>query len=153
MIGTVPDGDVDCSVAGVHELVEQLDVERIVVVPHPDWGERGSLKLIQSSKWLGVRVSLMPTVMTVVGAATTVDEFDSMILLGIPRFGLSRSSEALKRAFDVAVGSLTLFLMLPLMAMLAVAVKLGSRGAGAVPPEADRPWRTSVHDLQVPLDG
>ncbi len=92
LIGTVSDDDVDCSVAGVHELVERLNVERIVVVPHPGWGERGSLKLIQSAKWLGIRVSLMPTVMTVVGAWTTVDEFDSMILLGVPRFGLSRSS-------------------------------------------------------------
>ncbi len=65
LIGIVSDDDVDCSVAGVHELVERLDVERIVVVPHSGWGEPGSLKLIQSSKWLGVRVSLMPTVMTV----------------------------------------------------------------------------------------
>ncbi len=33
LIGTVPDDDVDCSVAGVHELVEQLNVERIVSCP------------------------------------------------------------------------------------------------------------------------
>jgi FlaA1/EpsC-like NDP-sugar epimerase len=102
-IGVVPDDDVDCSVAGVHELVEQLKAERIVVVPHPAWGERGSVKLVQSAKWLGVRVSLMPTVMAVVGASTTVDEFDSIVLLGVPRFGLSRSSAALKRTLDLTV--------------------------------------------------
>jgi exopolysaccharide biosynthesis polyprenyl glycosylphosphotransferase len=128
LLGTVPDDDVDCSVAGVHELVERLNVERIVVVPHPGWGERGSLKLIQSAKWLGIRVSLMPTVMTVVGAWTTVDEFDSMILLGVPRFGLSRSSAALKRALDLVVGSITLVFVSPVLAAIAVAVKLDSDG-------------------------
>ena len=128
LIGTVPDDDVDCSVAGVHELVERLNVERIVVVPHAGWGERGSLKLIQSAKWLGIRVSLMPTVMTVVGAWTTVDEFDSMILLGVPRFGLSRSSTALKRALDLVVSSLTLVFALPLLIGTAVSIKLDSSG-------------------------
>ncbi len=97
-------------------------------MPHAGWGERGSLKLIQSAKWLGIRVSLMPTVMTVVGAATTVDEFDSMILLGIPRFGLSRSSVALKRALDLALGSVTLLFALPVLAGVAIAVKLDSAG-------------------------
>jgi exopolysaccharide biosynthesis polyprenyl glycosylphosphotransferase len=128
LIGTVHDDDVDCSVAGVLELVERLDVERIVVVPHRGWGERGSLKLIQSAKWLGIRVSLMPTVMTVVGASTTVDEFDSMILLGVPRFGLSRSSVALKRALDMTVGAVVLLLSLPVMAVVAAAIKFDSRG-------------------------
>ena len=128
LIGTVSDDDVDCSVAGVHELVERLNVERIVVVPHSDWGERGSLKLIQSAKWLGIRVSLMPTVMTVVGAWTTVDEFDSMILLGVPRFGLSRSSAGLKRALDLLVGSVTLLFALPVFAAAAIAIKLDSAG-------------------------
>ncbi len=128
LIGTVPDDDVDCSVAGVHELVERLNVERIVVVPHPGWGERGSLKLIQSAKWLGIRVSLMPTVMTVVGAWTTVDEFDSMILLGVPRFGLSRSSAALKRGLDLVVGSVSLLFAFPVLVAVAIAVRLDSPG-------------------------
>jgi exopolysaccharide biosynthesis polyprenyl glycosylphosphotransferase len=127
-IGTVPDEDVDCSVAGVYELVEQLEAERIVVVPHPGWGERGSVKLVQSAKWLGVRVSLMPTVMTVVGASTTTDEFEGLILLGVPRFGLSRSSALLKRALDLSLGGVVLVLAAPFMAMLAVAVRLDSPG-------------------------
>jgi exopolysaccharide biosynthesis polyprenyl glycosylphosphotransferase len=127
-LGTVPDDDVDCSVAGVHELVARLGAERIVIVPHHGWGEPGILKLVQSAKWLGIRVSLMPTVMTVVGATTTIDELDSMILLGVPRFGLSRSSKALKRSFDVACASLLLLTMAPVLALIALAVKRDSEG-------------------------
>lgn len=128
LIGTVPDDDVDCSVAGVHELVARLGVERIVVVPHHGWGEPGILKLVQSAKWLGIRVSLMPTVMTVVGATTTVDELDSMILLGVPRFGLSRSSQTLKRAFDVACASFLLVLTAPAFLCLAFAIRCDGEG-------------------------
>jgi exopolysaccharide biosynthesis polyprenyl glycosylphosphotransferase len=128
LVGAVSDDDVDCSVAGVHELVEQLNVERLIVVPHTGWGERGSLKLVQSSKWLGVRVSLMPTVMAVVGSAGTLDQLDSMVLLGVPRFGLSRSSQALKRTFDLVGASLVLLIATPLLAVIAVAVRRDSEG-------------------------
>jgi exopolysaccharide biosynthesis polyprenyl glycosylphosphotransferase len=127
-IGTVSDDDVDCSVAGVHELVARLGVERIVIVPHHGWGEPGILKLVQSAKWLGIRVSLMPTVLTVVGAAATIDELDSMILLGVPRFGLSRSSQALKRALDVTCATVLLLLTAPVLLIVAVAIKRDSEG-------------------------
>jgi len=128
LIGSVSDEDIDCSVAGVHELVEQLAVERVIVVPHSEWGDRGALRLVQSCKWLGVRVSLMPTVMTVVGASTTMDELDSMVLLGVPRFGLSQSSDALKRAFDLVGASVVLTITAPLLLLVALAVKIDSRG-------------------------
>jgi exopolysaccharide biosynthesis polyprenyl glycosylphosphotransferase len=128
LLGAVSDTDVDCSVAGVHELVEQTKVERLVVVPHPGWGERGSLKLIQSSKWLGVRVSLMLTDMAAVGSAGTMDQLDSTLLLGVPRFGLSRSSVVLKRTFDIAGASLGILFAAPLFVLIAAAVKRDSTG-------------------------
>jgi exopolysaccharide biosynthesis polyprenyl glycosylphosphotransferase len=128
LLGAVSDTDVDCSVAGVIELVEQLKVERLVVVPHSGWGERGSLKLIQSSKWLGLRVSLMLTDMAAVGSAGTLDQLDSTLLLGVPRFGLSRSSAALKRAFDLAGASLGILCAAPVYVLIAVAIKRDSDG-------------------------
>ena len=128
LIGTIPDDDVDCSVAGVHELVEQLAAERIIVLPHSGWGERGSLKLIQSAKWLGIRVTLMPNVMDVVGVCATIDTIDSMVLLGVPRFGLSRSSQLLKRSLDLVVGGAALIFAGPLMLALAAAIKLDGPG-------------------------
>lgn len=128
LLGCVSDTDVDCSVAGVHELVEQLKVERLVVVPHSGWGERGSIKLVQSSKWLGLRVSLMLTDMAAVGSAGTLDQLDSTLLLGVPRFGLSRSSAVLKRAFDLVGASLGILCAAPLFVLIGLAVKLDSPG-------------------------
>jgi lipopolysaccharide/colanic/teichoic acid biosynthesis glycosyltransferase len=99
-----------------------------VVVPHHGWGEPGILKLVQSAKWLGIRVSLMPTVMTVVGAATAVDELDGMIVLGVPRFGLSRSSQGVKRIFDITCAAILLVVSAPLLLVVAWAVRHDSEG-------------------------
>jgi exopolysaccharide biosynthesis polyprenyl glycosylphosphotransferase len=128
LIGTVSTAHVDCSVTGVLELVEQLGVQRIIIGPHSVSKEESILNLIQSAKWMGVRVSLMPTIMTVVGVTTTVDQLDSLVLLGVSRFGLSRSSLALKRTLDLVLGGIVLVLAAPLMAAIAVAVRLTSPG-------------------------
>jgi len=128
VIGAISDDDVDCSVAGVLELVRQLNAQRIIVIPHSSWGEPGVLKLIQSCKWLGVRVSIVPTVMNVVGASATVDSVDDVVLLGVPRFGLSRSSDALKRAFDLVTASILLVFSAPVLLAIAVAVRADSEG-------------------------
>jgi exopolysaccharide biosynthesis polyprenyl glycosylphosphotransferase len=128
LVGIVPDARLDCSVAGVSALVEELGVQRIIVGPHPGSSEEDVLTLIRSAKWLGVRVSLMPTLMSVVGAATTVDELDSIVLLGVPRFGLSPSSAVLKRTLDLVLGSLALLVLSPVMAMTALVIRLDSTG-------------------------
>lgn len=128
LLGTVSEAHLDCSVAGVQELVEHLGVQRLIVGPHPESREASVLALIRSAKWLGVRVSLMPTLMTVVGTATAVDELDSIVLLGVPKFGLSRSSAALKRTLDLILGGLVLLLAAPPMLLIAIVIRLDSPG-------------------------
>jgi lipopolysaccharide/colanic/teichoic acid biosynthesis glycosyltransferase len=48
--------------------------------------------------------------------------------MGVPRFGLSRSSQVLKRTFDVTGATFVLLFAAPVMAAIAVAVKLGAPG-------------------------
>jgi lipopolysaccharide/colanic/teichoic acid biosynthesis glycosyltransferase len=64
----------------------------------------------------------------VVGSAVEFDDVDGVTMLGIPCFGLSPSSRLLKRAFDVAPTSVGLLLVAPLMAAIALAVRLDSKG-------------------------
>ena len=70
----------------------------------------------------------MLTDMAAVGSAGTLDQLDSTLLLGVPRFGLSRSSAVLKRSFDLVGASLGIFCAAPLFALIALAVKLDSDG-------------------------
>jgi len=128
LVGMVAADDIDESIQGISELVQTLGVQRILIGPYPSTLEEKMLAVITSAKWLGVRVSLMPNVMTVLGVAAVFDELDSLILLGVPRFGLSRSSGLLKRTFDLVAGGITLLVCLPLMLVVAFAVKLDSPG-------------------------
>jgi lipopolysaccharide/colanic/teichoic acid biosynthesis glycosyltransferase len=64
----------------------------------------------------------------VVGSSSTYDEVDGITLLGVRQYGLSTSSELMKRAMDVTGAAIGLALLAPLLLLLAVAIKLDSRG-------------------------
>src|SRR5262249_46435769 len=56
------------------------------------------------------------------------DDLWGVPALGVPRFGLSRSSGRLKRAFDLAAASVLTIAMAPVMALAALLIKLDSPG-------------------------
>jgi len=128
LAGTLSIGDHEWSAEGLAKVVERYHAHRIVVGPYGSWREPTVIDLIRTAKWIGVRVSIMPNVMTVIGAATIVDTLDSMLLLGIPRFGLTRSSLLIKRTLDLVLGTLFLVLFSPLLLLVALAIKLDSAG-------------------------
>jgi exopolysaccharide biosynthesis polyprenyl glycosylphosphotransferase len=111
----------------IRRLVRELAVERIVVAPSSN-DDTSAVGLIRFAKAVGVRVSVLPRMFEVVGSAVEFDDVDGMTMLGIRCFGLSRSSRALKRGFDLGLASLGLLLAAPLMAAVALAVSLDSRG-------------------------
>jgi exopolysaccharide biosynthesis polyprenyl glycosylphosphotransferase len=104
------------------------DVDRVIIAP----GESDAdhiLDAIRLVKALGVKVSVLPRLFEVVGSSVEFDEIDGVTLLGVRRYGLSRSSALLKRGLDV-VGSTALLLLLgPLMLMIASAIRLDTRGS------------------------
>ena len=111
----------------IRALVHELEVERIVIAPSTT-DETGIVGLIRIAKAIGVRVSVLPRMFEVVGSAVEFDDVDGMTMLGIRRFGLSQSSLFVKRTFDLVVTSIGLLLAAPLMALVALAVRLDSRG-------------------------
>jgi exopolysaccharide biosynthesis polyprenyl glycosylphosphotransferase len=127
LIGLVGEEALSGSVAQLQEVVSELGIHRLVIVPSGE-PNAGTFHLIQAAKFLGVRVSLLPSVLTAVGGFARIEELDGMTLLGVPRFGLSRSSAGLKRAFDLVLGALAILFLGPLMLCIAVAIKLDSRG-------------------------
>jgi exopolysaccharide biosynthesis polyprenyl glycosylphosphotransferase len=102
-------------------------VERVIIAPGHD-GEEEILDAIRVIKALGIKVSVLPRLLEVVGSSSSFDDVNGMWLLGVRHFGLSRSSETLKRLTDVMGAGLLLIVLLPLFVMLALAVKLTSRG-------------------------
>jgi exopolysaccharide biosynthesis polyprenyl glycosylphosphotransferase len=108
-------------------IVTEHGVERVIIAPGRG-GEEEVLDAIRVIKALGVKVSVLPRLLEVVGSSSSFDDVDGIWLLGVRHFGLSRSSEALKRVTDVVGAASAIVVLAPLMAMLALAVKLSSRG-------------------------
>jgi exopolysaccharide biosynthesis polyprenyl glycosylphosphotransferase len=137
VVGRIPINPDDSSVNGLpllggverlEPLLAQYRVDRALIAPGTGEGGHRLLNVIRVVKRLGVRVSVLPRLFEAVGAAYEFDEVEGATLLGVRRHGLSRSSWLIKRSFDVLWASLVALLLLPLMAMIAAAIKLDSRG-------------------------
>jgi exopolysaccharide biosynthesis polyprenyl glycosylphosphotransferase len=115
-------------------IVEDLDyvlarhrVDRVVICPHG--GDSGAmLDTIRLVKGLGAKVSVMPRLFEVVGSSVEWDSIGGLTLLGLRRYDLTTSSAFLKRSLDVVGASLALLVCAPLMAAIAIAIKVSSRG-------------------------
>jgi exopolysaccharide biosynthesis polyprenyl glycosylphosphotransferase len=113
--------------AEVRDLARQLNVHRAIVAPtSADGGEM--LDLVRTLKAVGVRVSVLPRLLEVVGSSVEFDDLHGVTLMGVRRFEMSRSSAVVKRAFDLIGASLGLLAVAPVFAVVAVAIKLDSRG-------------------------
>jgi len=108
-------------------LASAHHIHRVIVAS--DTTDRDNLlEIVGTVKELGIRVSVLPSMFEVVGSSVEFDRLGGMTLLGVRRFGLTRSSAALKRAFDLVAASLTLILLAPLMAVVALVIRLDSPG-------------------------
>jgi exopolysaccharide biosynthesis polyprenyl glycosylphosphotransferase len=113
--------------AEIRDLAQTLDVHRAIIAPRSvDGGEM--LNLVRTLKAVGVRVSVLPRLLEVVGSSVEFDDLHGVTVMGVRRFELTRSSAAFKRAFDVLGASLGLLAVSPLLLVIAVAIKLDSRG-------------------------
>jgi exopolysaccharide biosynthesis polyprenyl glycosylphosphotransferase len=114
-------------VAEVRELARKLDVQRAIVAPRSaDAGE--VLDLVRTLKAVGVRVSILPRLLEVVGSTVEFDDLHGITVMGVRRFELTRSSATVKRVFDLLWTSIGLLALAPLMLVAAVAIKLDSPG-------------------------
>jgi exopolysaccharide biosynthesis polyprenyl glycosylphosphotransferase len=108
-------------------LVADADVHRVIIAP-PSTDGADTLELVRIAKALGVRVSVLPRLFEVVGSSVEFDDLGGLTMLGVRSFGLPRSSRWLKRGFDVLGSAGLIVLLSPLMAMIAILIRLDSRG-------------------------
>jgi exopolysaccharide biosynthesis polyprenyl glycosylphosphotransferase len=109
-------------------VISERRVDRIIIAP--DGHDQDEvLDLIRLIKAMGVKISVLPRLLEVVGSSSTYEDVDGLTLLGVRQYGvLSTSSEMLKRLMDLTGAVVGLLLLSPLLTMLGLAVKLDSRG-------------------------
>jgi exopolysaccharide biosynthesis polyprenyl glycosylphosphotransferase len=121
-----PEGP-DPGLGKLGKTVEQLDVHRVVIAADSAAPQR-EVEAIEAAKALGVKVSVLPRVLEVIGSSATYDYVDGLTILGVQRFGLSRGTEIVKRTFDLVGSAAALVLLVLPMLVIAAAVKLTSPG-------------------------
>jgi exopolysaccharide biosynthesis polyprenyl glycosylphosphotransferase len=131
VVATLPLADDDVASLldpeSMRHIVDELQVHRIVIAPTTtDTGD--VVELIRVAKGAGVRVSVLPRLLEVVGSAVEFEDIDGLTMLGVPPFGLTKSSRSLKRAFDLIITSIGLVVVGPIIALIAAAVRLDSKG-------------------------
>ena len=104
----------------------ERDVHRIVLGPGASGDEL--LDAVRRIKDNGVKVSVLPNVARLVNASVELDRLHGITLLGVRRFDITLSSRMIKRTFDLVGSSLALIFLSPLLLLIAVAIKLDSRG-------------------------
>jgi exopolysaccharide biosynthesis polyprenyl glycosylphosphotransferase len=108
-------------------LLRVHHVERVIIAPHQQSSDE-QLETIRLVKGLGVKVSVLPRLFEVVGSSMEFDDVDGITLLGLRRYGLSKTSWLVKRSFDLAASIAGLVLVSPLLLGIALAVKLSTPG-------------------------
>jgi exopolysaccharide biosynthesis polyprenyl glycosylphosphotransferase len=113
--------------ATLAQLVNDLDAHRVLVVPSQT-NPQITVDLIRATKAIGVRASIVPHVFDVVGQSVVFDDLSGMTILGVREFALGRSSQLVKRAFDLAGTIAALLVVAPVLALIALLIKTDSRG-------------------------
>jgi exopolysaccharide biosynthesis polyprenyl glycosylphosphotransferase len=128
LVGAITDENVQLDQDALVGLTRSFDIHRLIIASPSGVAEDSTIDLVRAAKAIGLRVTLSPGMLAVIGSSLVLDDVWGMPLLGVPRFGLSRSSGVLKRGFDLAGAVAVLLVCAPLLAVIAVLIKLDSRG-------------------------
>ena len=109
------------------DLVEQYDVDRVIVAYSRDRHE-DIVDMIRVLRTLPVQIDVAPRLFDAMTPRVFVHTIEGFPLFGLTPARIPRSSRFLKRTLDVLVASVLLLLTLPLMALIALFVRLDSPG-------------------------
>ncbi len=114
------------SLADLVSLVEQHRIDRVLVAFSRTPGH-DTLEMLRKLNHQ-VSVSVVPRMFEMLSWRSSLEEIDGIPLLHVAPASLSTSSRLVKRALDVVVAGVALLVLSPLIAAVAIAVRLDSPG-------------------------
>jgi len=109
------------------EVVLQHQVDDVIVAL-PLHAHDRLVNIVHQLQRLSVSVQVIPDLFELSFVKTTVENFDGIPLIGLRDSVMTPFQRATKRAFDIVVGSITLLIASPVMALVAISIKLDSPG-------------------------
>ena len=115
------------SLADLDRIVAKDHIDRVIVAfsraRHNDF-----LRVVRACSDTGVRVNIVPRLFEVVSSRALVDDIEGIPLLDVANAELGAFNMSVKRVFDLIVGGLICLVALPVIALVALVIKLDSRG-------------------------
>jgi exopolysaccharide biosynthesis polyprenyl glycosylphosphotransferase len=108
-------------------LVSSLGIDRVIFAFTNDSHE-GLADAIRLLKDYDVQVDIVPRLFDVIPLGVAGNTIEGIPLISLPRLRLSRFSLFAKRSFDVVVTTVLLLLLAPVLGLIALLIKLDSRG-------------------------
>jgi exopolysaccharide biosynthesis polyprenyl glycosylphosphotransferase len=121
--------------ADVVEVVQAQEIDDVIVAL-PARAHETTARLVLDLLPFPVQVRIVPERFEMISARSRVEDFWGVPLIGIRDPVITGFDRVTKRAFDLIIGGAAFLLLLPLMAALAVAVRLDSPGSAFY-----GPWR------------
>jgi exopolysaccharide biosynthesis polyprenyl glycosylphosphotransferase len=109
------------------EIVQRYGIERVVVAFF-DRPVDEAIELVRWAKNLRVQVDIVPRLFAAVDPRAQIHTLEGFPLIGLPPARLWRSSLSIKRALDVVLAGFGLAVLAPIFLLLALRIKLESRG-------------------------
>jgi exopolysaccharide biosynthesis polyprenyl glycosylphosphotransferase len=111
----------------LEQVADRHDVTRVLFSAR-DIEESELEGMLRDCRALSLKVSVLPRLADVLGPAVELDDVEGVTVLGVNPPWLPRSSRAIKRGMDLLIATPLLALAAPLIGLLAIAIKLDSRG-------------------------
>jgi exopolysaccharide biosynthesis polyprenyl glycosylphosphotransferase len=146
----------ELSKSDIRWLLVEARIERVVLAL-PELDEATLAKVAAACRSEGIKLSVLPPMRAMFGTPVELSHVAEMPVIEYRTQRITWSTMALKRVFDVIVSAALLILLTPLMLMIALAVRLDSRGPAVFSqPRAGRDgrpfriykFRTMCHDAQ-----
>jgi len=125
--GKPPSVPVVGSLEDLNDVIDGYNVTRVIIA-FSRARHQQILDVVRACADRGVRVNIVPRLFEILSSQTSIDDVEGIPLLDVAHVEMSHLNTVVKRAFDLVVGSVLTLLALPLIGLLALAIKIDSRG-------------------------
>jgi exopolysaccharide biosynthesis polyprenyl glycosylphosphotransferase len=113
--------------ADVASVVDEFEIDRVLIASSVGSHEE-TLDLVRTVRRPDVHVSIVPRFFEIFTSHSILDDVEGMPVVTLPPMRLGRSERLLKRSVDVVASGLALLLLSPVLAGIAIAIRLDSKG-------------------------
>jgi len=116
------------TLAGLPEAIRDSGANEVIIADPQVSGDALFEVMMRCGRRRGVEFRIAPSLFNCLPRKTEIDQIGVLPMIRLFREPLSSGARILKRTFDIAVSALAFMLLLPLWLLLALLIKLDSKG-------------------------